>query len=227
MHFYVINAGSQLRPNALTPDITPTQIPDGVTLTVVDAVYATRRPDIASRGAEMIARPWWIWTRQRAEPLAPKAVFVYVDEVAKSRDEVMEAVEEFTLTDRYYVGVARASGIINLAEILTQLVVTPDYYRGGVLPDRYALIAQRFVDWHVRAGTDRLQVAPTGSTPSWIYNVETPFIRGMIDRYGLYAPYGINDMPPQLMMLESALYRRRLYNLVRDRLANHYESLQR
>jgi len=173
----------------------------------------------------IVAMPYWRWIRQPAykPPSSDQNIIYIVCENYQAQDtyEIMDRIESSLIANRQYIGVDRRnSDRLNIFQytLSATLESRPDFYIGqGPIPERYRKIAEEFFR--------HMHMIETGkgtpmTVPGWVFNTETPFIRGVIERHGLKAiGYGANltppdDHTPQFLMLNSEIYRKTLTRIV-------------
>ena len=180
-----------------------------------------------SSGMRIVAMPWWRWIRHPMVVRPPRdetVIFILCDNGdTRPSYEIMDILEESLIENRRYLWFDRSAGrrldIVSYMNTIT-MGSEPDFYIEGThdyIPEEYLKIGEDFLKYMGMIYHDGVSVM---KVPGWIFNVQTPFIRGIIDRYNLKAiPYGGNsiapsDQPPQFLIMNSQNYRIKLYDTV-------------
>jgi len=202
------------------------------TLAMIEGQPLPQQWSSQSINTRIVAMKYWRWIKHPyyTPPEEEKIIYIVCGHRSvQDQYEVMDRIEESLIKNRRYIWIdRRSSGRLDLSQYILQDVSESqdDFYVGeGQIPPRYLHIGMLFVH-HMHQIEHKLKQPM--EVPGWVFNTQTPFIRGIIERHGLKAiGYGANlnppkDQPPQTLMLTSNIYRKALVRKVAQVLKRDY-----
>lgn len=192
-------------------------------------------PDVV----EVVPQMYHRWT----SVVPPDNPCIYITyEASQSSYDIMGLIESPQIHNRWYRAAGCSGPRCNITDIVTEyvsitrggkplLLTTPyDVYSGDYVTAPMSAVDLRdakdqlfagcsMVKEYIKAEFHKVETTvPTANLSSWVYNVETPILKGIILKYSLYPP--VPDQTPASEMRESGDYRRRVAVLMCQVLSN-------